>query len=392
MNNNISNVSSNAKWNAGDIKYSVKSTLGSDWALCNGSELSGNYPDLSSQLTSLTMYNATWKNNVVSSVYEDYALNKISYGNNYYWIAVRNGDNIDLYYATTLFNFLQNPTIRRNVITLTSSISGIDFNYSGGYFIITAFVSTSYGHDTVYYSQSITGTFNSFGVSTDYELSIGSYVVSNGYFLWTNGNNAYARRLTTTAQSIISSTFGNSSYDRVAMGVRYSGGRYMVMYNNSNGYINTYRVYVSGGQINAFSLTNLGTLYSDYDIILRSSDESFFTCNDTLYRLSSYTPTASSITDIPRMIWHSGSRYYGIFGSSSNLQLRYTSSFSSGNWTTATANISYNSNDNFFITDGTVCCLSSSERGWLNNEYILPNIPSPSTNDQAVNAFIRLTN
>ena len=99
MNNNISNVSSNAKWNAGDIKYSVKSTLGSDWALCNGSALSGNYPDLSSQLTSLTMYNATWKNNVFSSVYGGGGLNKISYGNNYYWIAVPNGDNIDLYYT-----------------------------------------------------------------------------------------------------------------------------------------------------------------------------------------------------------------------------------------------------------------------------------------------------
>lgn len=336
------------------------------------------------------MYNSTWKNNIVSSVYENDMPDKISYGKNYYWVAIRNGNNIDLYYSTTLSGFLQNPTIRRNVITSTSSISNIDFDYSGGYFIIITFASTSYGSDTVYYSQSISGAFNSFHVSVDYELSMNSFVVSNGYFLWTNDNNAYAYSLTTASHNIINSTFGNSNYNRVAMGVNYSGGRYMVMYNNSTGRVDTYRVYVSGNQINAASLTDLGTYYSDYDIILQSSDESFFTCNNTLYRLSSYTPTASSITDIPRMIWHSGSRYYGIFGSSS-FQLRYTSSFTSSNWTTATANISYK-NDDSFITDGSACCLLPSERGWLNNEYVLPNISNPSTNNQAVNAFIRLTN
>ena len=72
INNTITELSNNSREKAGDIKYSVKSSL-SGYVLCNGATITSNqYPDLVNALPKQTRLNGQYESLSSYALYSNY--------------------------------------------------------------------------------------------------------------------------------------------------------------------------------------------------------------------------------------------------------------------------------------------------------------------------------
>lgn len=251
----------------GDIKATVKNSLGSKWLLCDGATVSGaTYPDLVPLLPSAsvawtpknTIYGGTsqssynnvavnddgtmWVNVVydsADSVYKVYTASSadaewvatgetitnqynssykdITYGNGYFAFA-----------TGTYVYYTQDPTSTWNYKRLTtSSIYITDINYVNGYFVAT------YGSGRVEYSADPSSSWTV--ISNTPTLSAGNIIYGGGYYVTrkkTSPNSIlYGSDITQglssfTSVTVASDTSGLGSPSR---GLMYAGGYYMLV-------------------------------------------------------------------------------------------------------------------------------------------------------------------
>ena len=110
-------------------------------------------------------------------------------------------------------------------------------------------------------------------------------------------------------------------------------------------------------------------------------------CIKLHHRIQQQEKTGLTNNTSPTCCCYNGTQYYAIISE----KLYYTTNYA-GTWTEQSNIFSSYANSVSWITDNTSFINASNHNGWLENKKILPLIPSPSTNTQPVNAFIKTTN
>ena len=415
LNSSINSITTNSKFQAGDIKITTRSSLGSEWALCNGSTLSGSYPALSSVLTSQNMYNGVWETITPKtcaqcgySAYTD--TNTIQRIGNYY-VRIHSIEksssqvSILLLYSTSLKSAIQNPSVKEFTLTLKAYNNNYTphakiYYINNKYIIaVTGDNGLGQGYVNVFYSTSISGTYSLMTYESQSMASL-SLLVNGNYCLIC----VYISGSTLETSLYLGGNGQEAQYTEYPYTSKNTDLSRAIIRSNSSAYfrIDVYReptVYYfvnlsSSGRLSWESATSFKTFL---DSSVADTGEVFFINNKNYalatdgngyYDLSKSSPTKITKSFSTRIngITTDGSNYYFIGSNYIGVSSSLTNS-SVTNHTNSNMGTGYSDT---VIDDGVA--YGSNKKGWIQDKYILPNISSMSTNTQATRAFIRLTN
>lgn len=399
INNTITELSNNSREKAGDIKYSTKSSL-SGYVLCNGSTVnSSQYPDLYNTLPFQTRLNGQYEQLSSQPLYTNYKVqyDYIRYTGTYYWtVGTKNtGNNYDIYvlYGTSLINLIKSPNTKK-IYSITSS-GGIDIIFVGSYMnsLFVVCVSDHY-ETTMLYSSSISGSYSTrtsnfmFPDDNAYMYTVTQRCLMG---IWTTRNNGAIRMINVNTGATDKHDIDEFIPEYVTVCLPTGNGFYVQTGDSSTSLGSSGKVWQIQDSNSTVYLYSTGSVNIGRNISYTDKDGFFYGGDKYVYQVTSSYPTArkTGLTNntSPTCCCYNGTQYYAIISE----KLYYTTNYA-GTWTEQSNIFSSYANSVSWITDNTSFINASNHNGWLENKKILPLIPSPSTNTQPVNAFIKTTN